>query len=413
MKPFHTIAIPHRDILEGNLSMDVFAADLWQVFKQDGPTEYKDSEEFFRKTYLTKGLKLGTRAATSIFLYSFSGGIEKGATKNEIKRVATTLDNPSSVVGEALDELKNSLFYLQFMNEKYFFTAEPNLNRIIVTKTDNISNEKTTEFEKDLLKKNINNNLSFIAQKTFIWTDNSSNIPDTPEFKLIILKEQDNQLMKTIIETKGNSPRVNTNNIFFLTPLESKKFDLIKFLKKAIALDEIINDPTLNLNDSQKLEINSMIGKIKNDYKDMLRDSYRLIFIPQKDGFKEEDLGSPIYGDSKAINEEVFEHLLNKGEILRRIAPIVLENKFLKNNDYVKILQIYKSSLKTKGETRFLDINVLLDSVKEGIRNKLFGLAFDRNNEIECIDTESAIINEEYYIVNIDYYNEHFKGSSD
>jgi len=27
MKPFSTIAIPHRDILEGRLTMDVFAAD--------------------------------------------------------------------------------------------------------------------------------------------------------------------------------------------------------------------------------------------------------------------------------------------------------------------------------------------------------------------------------------------------
>lgn len=30
MKPFHTIAIPHKDILEGRLTMDVFAADLWE-----------------------------------------------------------------------------------------------------------------------------------------------------------------------------------------------------------------------------------------------------------------------------------------------------------------------------------------------------------------------------------------------
>jgi predicted AAA+ superfamily ATPase len=57
MKPFHTIAVPHKDILDGKLSMDVFAADLWQVFKKDAPFEYQDSDEFFSKTYLTKGLQ--------------------------------------------------------------------------------------------------------------------------------------------------------------------------------------------------------------------------------------------------------------------------------------------------------------------------------------------------------------------
>ncbi|MGQ9799270.1 MAG: ATP-binding protein [Ignavibacterium sp.] len=57
MKPFTMIARPHQDILEGRLTMDVFAADLWEVFQGRAPDEYKDPELFFRKTYLTYGLK--------------------------------------------------------------------------------------------------------------------------------------------------------------------------------------------------------------------------------------------------------------------------------------------------------------------------------------------------------------------
>ncbi len=57
MKVFHTIAIPHRDILEGRLTMDVFAADLWEVSQNRGPDEYRDSDTFFKKTYLTEGLR--------------------------------------------------------------------------------------------------------------------------------------------------------------------------------------------------------------------------------------------------------------------------------------------------------------------------------------------------------------------
>ena len=57
MKPFSTIAIPHRDILEGRLTMDVFAANLWEVYKDRAHEDYRDSNIFFRKTYLTEGLK--------------------------------------------------------------------------------------------------------------------------------------------------------------------------------------------------------------------------------------------------------------------------------------------------------------------------------------------------------------------
>ena len=57
MKSFHTVAVPHTDILDGRLTMDVWAADLWEVFKGRGPDEYKDPVQFFKKTFVTKGLE--------------------------------------------------------------------------------------------------------------------------------------------------------------------------------------------------------------------------------------------------------------------------------------------------------------------------------------------------------------------
>ena len=57
MKPFIQIAQPHQDILEGRLTMDVFAADLWQVVQGQAPLDYKDKDLFLKKTYITKGLQ--------------------------------------------------------------------------------------------------------------------------------------------------------------------------------------------------------------------------------------------------------------------------------------------------------------------------------------------------------------------
>ena len=57
MTAFHTVAVPHADILSGRLTMDVFAADLWEIFQGRAPDEYRDPERFFQKTYLTEGLE--------------------------------------------------------------------------------------------------------------------------------------------------------------------------------------------------------------------------------------------------------------------------------------------------------------------------------------------------------------------
>ncbi|WP_096602365.1 DUF499 domain-containing protein [Hydrogenobacter hydrogenophilus] len=57
MKPFASIAIPHDDVAQGRLTMDVFAADLWQVAKGTAKPDYQDPDLFVQKTYITRGLK--------------------------------------------------------------------------------------------------------------------------------------------------------------------------------------------------------------------------------------------------------------------------------------------------------------------------------------------------------------------
>jgi len=127
-----------------------------------------------------KGLGLGTRTATTIFLYSFSGGTEKGATVAEIKRSATTMENPASVVAEAVEQLKGKLFYLQSAGEKYYFSNQPNLNRIRLGKMENIKDEQVLDVEKELLIETLKGS----KLKIFLWEEDSANIPDTEEHRI-------------------------------------------------------------------------------------------------------------------------------------------------------------------------------------------------------------------------------------
>jgi predicted AAA+ superfamily ATPase len=57
MKPFTAIAIPHKDILEGRFSLDVYAPDLMKVYKGEAPDEYQNPNVFFSRTYITAGMK--------------------------------------------------------------------------------------------------------------------------------------------------------------------------------------------------------------------------------------------------------------------------------------------------------------------------------------------------------------------
>ncbi len=57
LKPWRDIATPHPDVASGNFQQAEFAADLWQVYLDQGSDEYRDPTEFYRRTYLTDGLQ--------------------------------------------------------------------------------------------------------------------------------------------------------------------------------------------------------------------------------------------------------------------------------------------------------------------------------------------------------------------
>lgn len=57
LKPWRELITPHPDVASGRYMQAEFAADLAQVYRDQGSTEYRDPVEFFRRTYITSGLR--------------------------------------------------------------------------------------------------------------------------------------------------------------------------------------------------------------------------------------------------------------------------------------------------------------------------------------------------------------------
>lgn len=317
-----------------------------------------------------QGLRIGSRAATSIFLYSFSGGIEKGAHLGEIKRSATTTENPSSVVAEAVEQLKSKLFFLQSQNDKYYFSNQPNLNRILLTKMENIKDAQLLEAEKDLFKQQISGG----RLQVFLWPDKPKDISDSPDLKLVITRDRNEQFMKTVLESKGESPRIHRNTIFFLCPSEVERPTFIEMLKRKMAYSAIDTDKTLNLSEDQRKEIKAGLKRDEESVRDGLRRFYRLAYVPAKDGLKDIDLGIPTYGDKKSIDQDVYDKLRGEEEILEKISSLVLKERYLRDREFVSVQQIYDSMLKTPGESRAVSREALEIGIKNGVKQGLFGI---------------------------------------
>jgi predicted AAA+ superfamily ATPase len=57
LKPWREVIVPQMDVRSGDLRGAEFAADLFYVALREGSSEYVNPVEFFRRTYLTEGLR--------------------------------------------------------------------------------------------------------------------------------------------------------------------------------------------------------------------------------------------------------------------------------------------------------------------------------------------------------------------
>ncbi len=322
-------------------------------------------------------LALGTRTATATFLYSFTGGMERGATLNEIKRSAAVIGKTSATIDTAKNRLDENLFYLRDENGKLYFDTQPNLKRIVQTRMENIDDQAVETRVHSQLQKCFKPSPSGHL-KTYISPNDGSNIQDNEDLKLIVLPKRYDNFCQNLIENRGGTPRIYRNTVFFLTPPSGEAEHLKAEIKKVIAYEEIKKDTSLNLSPTQKKEIEAERKQSETALNNALRKDFRNILIPAKDGLSAEDLGIPAQGMDTALDKMIYEMLRAKSKILTSIGPKNIAIRYLKENEYLSTPQLLHSSLRTPGETIVLR-DAWEKSIRQGVADGRFGLGEKAN----------------------------------
>ena len=325
--------------------------------------------------------RLGTKIATTIFMYSFSGGPERGANLSEIKLSCARPEFQSSIIVEALEKLRNTLFYLSDSESTYLFTNKPNLNRILLNKIDGISEAKLIEVEEHLLRQVFKKSEHF---DVYVCPKDTKEIPDTEKLKLIIMENNNPAMLREFIETYGERPRVYRNTMIFLCPLEGEKSKFLDMLRKKLAWEEIEKDKNLELTPDQKERVKNNIKTLNEKIIESIKSAYRIIYLPNKDEPERIDLGAPTYIGKKEYTDEIYTRLKEEGKILEKITPHLLKEKYLKTKEYVHTKNILDSFYKIPGELRIKSKDVLVKAIKEGVKLGEFGLGYLENEKIEC-----------------------------
>lgn|GEM_PF-6182211 len=95
-------------------------------------------------------------------------------------------------------------------------------------------------------------------------------------------------------------------------------------------------------------------------------------------------MGAPNFGEKRKLDDEIFEIITSSQFILKNIAPIVIQKKYVTDSDFVRTEQILNSFYRTPGEERIYNKDVLVNSIIEGVKNGLFGLGTLENGKPKC-----------------------------
>ncbi|RME04985.1 MAG: ATP-binding protein [Planctomycetota bacterium] len=322
--------------------------------------------------------RLGSVVSTTIFMMSFSGRGDGGGSAvaeaalassvRELKLSAGLVYFSSTVIDTAISSLREKLFYLS--DEGLFFSNVPNLNRILILREENVTDGEIYEERREVIRRHIARESRF---RVYLHPEFPKDIADNEELKLVVI--EDSFPSKEFLERYGEGPRVYRNTMIFLGVEGDQEEGFVSYLRKLIALRNVERDRGLRLTEGQRKELRSKIARQNQLEYEELRRFYRKLFVPSGQGrsgevgFQEIDMGLPTFGE-RELDREIFTILKNLGEVLERLSPRVIRDRYL--GDCVEVRVLYESLLKAPGELRVASWEGFLEGIREGVEAGLF-----------------------------------------
>ena len=359
----------------GNEFDSVVAADIGEKGAKAPQIDRQMGSEYQKQ-------KIATSLATAVFLYSFSGSGRTGLNIRELRVTILREGIQKTIVGDAVKNLEEELWFFHSNQGIYSFRNQANLNRVIVDSEDQIKDEEVTEELQLILKKYIGNDF-----ETYLWPKHPTDVPDTRKIKIVVLSSNEaysssNEKTFTdlIYQKAGSGYRVYKNGVLLLSLDENTSSNLKNNIRRLLAL-ELVQKDKQKLQSIGKSDLQDLSTKLKTARSQipyLLFSTYRYLSHLSSEGARWIDLGIPTVGSLLTFTSRVKDFMLDEELLLKQISPkVILRHTKLGDNDVLKISSIFEMYLKTPGLPLLLGYETLYGGIRLGVSSSLFGLQSD------------------------------------
>ena len=332
------------------------------------------------------------RVARTIFIGSAphgSGQAVRGLEEMRIRIGTVQPDEQVAVFNDATKRLTDRLTHLYTRAQRYWYDTHPNLRRTM--------EDRAAKLEPEIVETEIVRRLRQQTQKRGDFRavhpcPTSTDVPDEPTARLVLLppktghqvRSQTSAALTTaseILDKRGDIPRTYSNMLIFVAPDTGEWDSLERETRRYLAWDSIVQEvDALNLDTNQRREASQ--GKAQSDDTVAVRlnDAYAWLLIPTQEGT------DPIVWEATRIpgsdNDPVTKAVAkvrNDQQLIAKWSPVLLkmelDNWLWKDEPHISLKRVWECLATYLYLSRLRDSDVLLDTVREGIKTQAFGYA--------------------------------------
>ncbi len=345
------------------------------------------------------------RIARSVFLGSAASGAVRGIDARSIRLGVVLPGQGISVYNDALGRMDGTLYYFYNSNDRYYFHAEENLNKVATDRAGALSDREVEECIIAQLQEAVR-----VGRRrrpdVVVCPQGSDDVKDLDTVQLTVLspdkalpnrsRENDEAAAAAlnILLNRGDAPRIHRNALLFLAARNDEIRALKSSVKTYLAWDSILNGDRriLSLTGNRASQtVNSLRSAERELYTSLVR-AYRWAMAPSQEDPQQADYALSTFQTNATetgdIVDSAFQKFIQEEVLVDEISPIalvrVLERYVWSHQNYSDHIPIDKLWALMTGNVylhRLRNRDVLLKCITQGVSESKFGYATGYNGK--------------------------------
>ncbi len=277
------------------------------------------------------------KLAQAVFMYSFSGGQQRGATLPQLQLAVLNPEMAPPFVSDALDRMTKRLWYLYHDSGLYRFESRPNLNRILVDREEMVRSEP--DKVRDFARGTLNDLIGDAQFRVYRYPEEDRDVGDEARLCLVVLdlnqgatedglQDDTEKFVSGVLKNNGKGFRKHSNMLIFLAPDQQRSSEVTDAARRLLALRNIDDDKATKrqLTEEQLKDLASRLKEAEARLPAALATAYRHVLVPaaKNKTLRCFDLGITGFSGKTTLSDRVMEKLIDEQQILDKLDPAIM-----------------------------------------------------------------------------------------